>query len=496
MRTGRQDEAKARSSYAAARNPHRSTRERVESAGLTPNYARYSRLRLFYFLVVPRPAPRLMRPLEALLAAAVILVLVMRWQQPRSRQVTGTMLAMIGILLVLHLAFDGYRWEMVFTYGMGAIAAWILSRDLTRVSGAKAGESSRWIAVPSAGQRVARGLPLAVAALAAVTIPALIFPRIVLPEPDGLYYVGRLETSWTDTARANRPVVATVWYPAEQPNGRAQRYHPQPPALGSALARGSSLPGFTFRNLTATKTHSTQDPRFSVREGRSPMVLVSPDSGASRYDNTALFEQLASHGYVVATIGDEGDVAGVVADLSQRTGDLAFVLNKLVALPSGGTIDTLNTHVRIDRIALIGRGAGAAAALELAATEARVNGVVAIAPDELGQAALGGVRRPVLVFTIRDATPGIDDALRYGGTEARLEGASDATLSDRALLGKPVTAMLGIESGDSPRDVHAAVSALTLRFLDQYLKERRQETQVDLPSRVRVRIIPHQPRAG
>jgi hypothetical protein len=54
--------------------------------------------------------------------------------------------------------------------------------------------------------------------------------------------------------------------------------------------------------------------------------------------------------------------------------------------------------------------------------------------------------------------------------------------------------MLGITSGDSPQDVHAAVSALTLRFLDQYLKERREQTEVDLPSRVRVRIIPHQPR--
>ena len=36
--------------------------------------------------------------------------------------------------------------------------------------------------------------------------------------------------------------------------------------------------------------------------------------------------------------------------------------------------------------------------------------------------------------------------------------------------------MLGIESADSPQDVHAAVSALTLRFLDQYLKERREAT--------------------
>jgi predicted dienelactone hydrolase len=437
-----------------------------------------------------------MRPLEALLAAAVILVLVMRWQQPRGRQVTGTMLAMIGILLVLHLAFDGWRWEMILTYGMALMAGWILSRDLGRVSGAKAGESSQWIAVPSTGKRIARGVPLFIAAFAAVVIPALVFPRIALPEPDGLYWVGRLEMTWTDSARGNRAVVTTVWYPAEQPNGRTLRYHPQPSALGSTLGHGSSLPGFTFRNLTAARTHATRDPRFSVREGRSPIVLVSPDSGASRYESSALFEQLASHGYVIASVGDEGDAAGVVADLAQRTADLTFVLNKLVALPAGGVIDTLGTHVRIDRIALIGRGAGAAAALELAAGEPRVNAVVAIAPGQLGPAATGGVRRPVLMFTVRDATPGLDDALRYGGTEARLEGASDATLSDRALLGKPITSMLGIESGDAPRDVHAAVSALTLRFFDQYLKDRRAETEVGLPSRVRVTIVPHQPRAG
>jgi predicted dienelactone hydrolase len=437
-----------------------------------------------------------MRPLEALLAAAVILVLAMRWLQPRNRQVTATMLAMIGILMVLHLVFDGWRWEMIPAYGLGVAAAWILSRDLQRVSGAKAGESSRWIAVPSAGQRAARGIPLAIVAIAAVVIPAVVFPRIVLPEPDGLYWVGRLEATWTDPARGDRPVVATIWYPAEQPNGRALRYHPNPSALGSSLSQGTPLPGFTFRNLAGTRTHSTSDPRFSVREGRSPIVLWSPDSGASRYEQTALFEQLASHGYVVASVGAEGNGSTVEADLAQRTGDLSFVLNTLVALPAGGVVDTLNTHVRVDRIALIGRGAGAAAAMELAAGEQRINGVVAIAPGSLGQAAMAGVRRPMLVFTVGESTPGIDDALRYGGTEARLEGASAATLSDRALLGTPVTSMLGIESGDAPRDVHAAVSALTLRFLDQYLKERRQETQVDLPSQVRVRIIPHQPRAG
>jgi hypothetical protein len=436
-----------------------------------------------------------MRPLEAILTAAVILVLALRWMQPRNRQVTATMLAMIAIMACLHLFFDSWRWEMIPVYGMAALGAWILSRDLGRVSGAKAGESSRWAAIPSTGQRVVWGTALAVTAVVSIALPLLVFPRIVLPEPDGLYDVGRLDVQWTDQARANRPVAVTIWYPAEQPNGRTLRYHPQPGRLGAGLAQGTSLPGFTFRNLSATRTHSTRDPRFSIREGRSPIVLSAHDSTGSRYEGTALFERLASNGYVVASVGEDGSTAGT-ASASERAGDLEFVLNKLVALPAGDAVDTLNGHVRVDRIALVGRGTGAAAALELAARDARVTAVLAIAPTQIGETARGGVRRPLLVFTLRDTTPGLDDALRYGGTEVRLEGATDATLSDRALLGKPIVSMLGIESGDSPSDVHAAVSALTLRFLDQYLKDRREQTEVDLPSRVRVRFIPHQPRAG
>ena len=134
--------------------------------------------------------------------------------------------------------------------------------------------------------------------------------------------------------------------------------------------------------------------------------------------------------------------------------------------------------------------------MELAASEPRVTAIAAIAPAQPEERARSGVRRPFLIFTVGDSLPGLDDAMRYGGTEVRLEGATDATLSDRALLGRPITGMLGIESADSPQDVHAAVSAFTLRFLDQYLKERREQTQVDLPARVRVTIIPHPPRAN
>ena len=223
-------------------------------------------------------------------------------------------------------------------------------------------------------------------------------------------------------------------------------------------------------------------------------MLVAHDDSGSRYEGTALHERLASNGYVVASVGDDGTTVPASGNLSQRVADLAFALDRLVRLPVGGDIDTLATHVRVDRIAVMGRGAGASAALELAATEPRVTAVAAITPKSLGEAAQRGVRRPFLLFSVGQSPSNVDDVMRYGGTEAQLGGASAASLSDRALLGPPVTRLLGIATDDSPQDVHAAVSALTLRFLDQYLKERREQTEVDLPSRVRVHIVPHPPR--
>jgi hypothetical protein len=237
-----------------------------------------------------------MRPLEGLLVAALVVALFMRWMQPRNRQVTSTLLAMIGIMAALHLFFDGARWEMIPAYAMGVVAAVIFARDLRRVSGAKAGESSRWIAIPSTAQRATWGALLGVATLAAVAIPAWAFPRLALPDLDGYYDVGRMEVSFTDSARGSRPVDVTIWYPAESPNGKMLRYHPEPGVLGASLAAKTPLPGFAFRNLTAARTHATAQPRFSIREGRSPLVLASHDSGGSRYEGTGVYEHLASNG--------------------------------------------------------------------------------------------------------------------------------------------------------------------------------------------------------
>jgi dienelactone hydrolase len=448
----------------------------------------------------------------------MIVTLTLRWIKPRNRQFTSSTLAMLGIMTVLHLFFDRPRWEMIPAYLMGVVAAWIMSRDLSRVSGAKAGESARWAKIPSAGERAVGGLILAVSAAVAIAIPAWAFPRINLPRPDGLYHVGRVDVALSDSSRqltsgAPRPILVSAWYPAEAPNGSTLRYHPEPGALGAYLASGYPLPGFTYRNLAAARTHSTAQPRFSIREGRSPLVVVVHDTGASRMEGTAMFERLASRGYVVVSIDHLGSAAGPTAvegerqttpipesdrdpgrAIESRVADVRFVLDRMNALPLGSPIDSLAGHIRLDRVGVVGTGLGAAAAAELAVLDGRVSAGVGIAPDTIGSAGARGVRRPFLMFTVEDPGALLDDVFRYGGTEVRLEGASTRALRDVALVGAPVVQMRGIESADTPADVHAAVSALTLRFLDQYLKERTEQTEVDLPARVQVRIIPHQAR--
>lgn len=461
-----------------------------------------------------------MRPLEALLTGALVVSLAMRWLRPRGRQASSTILAMIGIFAALHLFFDRPRWEMTPAYLMALAAFWILSSDLRRASGTKAGESARFAAIPSAAQRAGTGALLALGAVASVTIPAWTFPRVVLPEPDGLYHVGRIDQALADSARplpsgAPRPVALSAWYPAEAPNGRRLRYHPHAGALGRYLAAGTPLPGFAFSNLTAARTWSTAAPRFSVREGRSPLVVVLQDTGASRMQGTALFERLASHGYVVISVDHAGGAAAPTAvegvlqtwppapsdrearrDIEDRVADARLVLDRINRLPSGSLLDSLATHIRLDRVAVIGTGLGATAAAELAVLDERVTAGVALVPDTIGVSAARGLRRPFLVFTVGDPGDLLGSALRYGGTEVRLEGTTAPALADVALVGSPIVGLLGITSEDAPRRVHAAVSALTLRFLDQYLKERREQTEVEMPSAVRVRVIPHQPRAN
>lgn len=127
------------------------------------------------------------------------------------------------------------------------------------------------------------------------------FP-VQLPAPTGPYGVGRVSYDWLDASRddpyARRPgekreLPVTIWYPAA-------------PAAGAEP--GAYLPGWWKAigpvwgfDPARVRAHAVPDVPAAPGSAGYPALVFSP-SGSPPHSYTALFEELASHGYVVAGV--------------------------------------------------------------------------------------------------------------------------------------------------------------------------------------------------
>jgi alpha-beta hydrolase superfamily lysophospholipase len=172
-------------------------------------------------------------------------------------------------------------------------------------------------------------LLLAVLLLAAARPPATppgFHPE--LPAPTGPMPVGTSALHLVDAARQDpwrpglsRELMVQLWYPAARPGPPAPYVGP---AVAKVLARGW---GFPEGAVTGLRGHATADAPLDRTRGRLPVVLFSPGDGGNRRDNTALTEDLASRGYLVAAVDHLGDGSagelphGRVVGRSKPSGD-------------------------------------------------------------------------------------------------------------------------------------------------------------------------------
>src|SRR5262245_2070971 len=133
--------------------------------------------------------------------------------------------------------------------------------------------------------------------------------RLSLPAPTGPYRVGTTSLHLIDDSRTDplaptpraRELMVRLWYPAAQSDQPAAEY--LMPGVASVsvdflrAVTGADLP----TDLLSFATHSLQDAP-AMPGVRRPVVLFSPGLGFSAGLNTALHEELASRGYVVAGI--------------------------------------------------------------------------------------------------------------------------------------------------------------------------------------------------
>ncbi|MFC9330871.1 alpha/beta hydrolase family protein [Kitasatospora sp. NPDC057015] len=450
-----------------------------------------------------------MSPLELLAVLGAVALVVARWLPPAARPRVTIAAGAVLVPSAIVLSAVGIRWQMLpVLAGAGVALPFALSPLLRRRAGRPAWRARWWLALP--------GSVACVGLIATGPTAAWAFPVPVFPEPSGTFAVGTRVEQWTDPGRPEtftadpldrRTVVVQLWYPAQQsPAGtqRAQylgRTEHEARTVSDALAHSVGLPGFLIDGVARAHSHAVFDAPVAAGGERFPLVLFSPGSGATRTQNTAWAEELASHGYVVAALDHPYDSAAVVltdgrtintatassgdrdkdeelaADWTAiRAADLGFVLTQLNHLDRGEIAGPLTGRLDTDQVAVTGHSMGGAAALQAARQDRRFDAVIDLDGYPHGPLT-PALQQPTLVLT-QDVTPATDPRYLPRLTEAlaldtatgyrlTIPGAAHLTFVDGPLYLPPVPSIVGsLGRTESPR----VVAATTLAFLDTTLR--------------------------
>ncbi|MFD7453060.1 alpha/beta hydrolase family protein [Kitasatospora sp. NPDC059827] len=266
-----------------------------------------------------------------------------------------------------------------------------------------------------------------------------------LPAPTGPYAAGEDVIHLTDESRPDpwvpssgpRQLAVTMVYPAVPGTGTPAPYTTLAEAAGILQRRKvPASSGVTPQTLSSITTHAFEGAR--PQRGKHPLVVLSPAFENPRMTLTSLATDLASHGYVVALVGDtNGDSGETLADgrtppcaicddqtkvdsvPANRALDASFVIDRLT---HGNTAWPLAHLIDKHEIGMAGHSIGGATAAATMVADPRVRAGVnldgAFKPAPLP----GQIDRPFLMLGITDShSPGGTDTT-WGEAWAALGG--------------------------------------------------------------------------
>jgi len=318
--------------------------------------------------------------------------------------------------------------------------------------------------------------------------------KLMTPTPTGADRVGTRTIDLTDPARrdpyrndvAQRELLVRFWYPTSVSSACK-------PARYAETAVWNYLTEILGRPLPDIRTHSCRD--APLLSGAHPVVVFTHGYTGTFTDYTYLFEDLASRGYVLASIGHTYESTAVAfpdgrlvksmlgshltearmdaQTLSRaesvRLADVRFVVDELARLnrqpdsPFAG-------HLDLASIGIAGHSLGGLTALHAAEQDGRLRAVVAldgIMPDE----SFGLTDTPALLLDAgRQRWSPREEALwrKLGGLRValNLEGAEHVAPSDLVWLAKPAIDTGSMTAEETVAEIRDSVAA----FLDASLR--------------------------
>ncbi len=263
-----------------------------------------------------------------------------------------------------------------------------------------------------------------------LSLPAQQRTRIQLPKPSGQFQVGRVSFDWTDEKRIDalapgkgtkRELTVWIWYPASLAKSSVPaEYLPANwrNALTEHLPAGMRS---MYPDLALVRGHSFERADLAKGNRRFPVIIVKPGIGTLALEYSALCEDLASHGYVVAASdspfnttvvvysdgrivaarqGEEITASKATALVRVWIDDDRFLVDRLAALSRRGTF---RGRLDMSLVGAFGHSFGGATAAEFCCTDARCKAGLDIDGRPFGQVAKTGSSRP-LMFLMSDHT--------------------------------------------------------------------------------------------
>ncbi len=340
-----------------------------------------------------------MRPLE-IGSVLINLAFVLGMWTPAlaNRRATMTILAGIsGFLTILHLFFEGYRWQMLPVYAVTIGVLFICLRMC----------NNREAQPKRAGLILALiGLCLGIALLIVLPVPR--FPR-----PDGPYTIGTVTYHWIDSNRTEtygdtpggpRELMAQVWYPAEPSGGQPERWLDGGKMVGRAMAAWRQFPGFLLDQTALAYTHTYADAPISDHQNVYRVIMYVHGWGGFRNINQDQIEALVSRGYVVVSAdhtygalvtrfpdgrtatydpralsgneSKEDDVSASTLLVQTYAADARFVLDQVARLNAADPDGRFTGRLDAEHVGMFGHSTGGGAVIQVCAEDARCQAVL------------------------------------------------------------------------------------------------------------------------
>lgn len=209
---------------------------------------------------------------------------------------------LIGVLialLLIHLLFDGYRWQMIPAYLLWVIAL---------ITAVKQSDKKQSIPV-----KIFKIIGLTFVIIFAIALPSLL-PVFDLPQPKGGFTVGtrdillELDRDEVITADTNdkRSFMIKVWYPSKSEGGDKDVYVDKAGRNGFAVKYGLSPSMLNY--LDKVDTHVFRD--IEIAEGTFPVLIFSHGYNSKANSYYALLSEMASRGYVIFALNHTYESTG------------------------------------------------------------------------------------------------------------------------------------------------------------------------------------------